>query len=134
MAAHTSPLQVDDVIIIIIIIVIFNIIVIAVIIGIIINNTTTITKLENSGRLTAGIPDFFQVKFESFGENSEILAKSEILHQRLKIYALIFRFLRVKQNFFQLCTILIRWVGTSEVGCAYKWDPSGGLGLGQAAA
>ena len=42
--------------------------------------------------LTAGFPDFFQVKFESFGENSEILVKSEILHQRLKIYALIFRF------------------------------------------
>ena len=76
MAAHTSPLQVDNVIIIIVII--FNIIVDIIIIGIIINNTTTITELEKVGVLQlTGFPDLFHVKIESFGENSEILVKLE---------------------------------------------------------
>ena len=76
LAVHTSPLQVDDVIIIII--VIFNIIVDIINIGIIINNTTTITELEKVGVLQlTGFPDPFQAEFESFGENSEILAELE---------------------------------------------------------
>ena len=73
---HTSPLQVDDVIIIIVII--FNIIVDIIIIGIIINNTTTITELEKVGVLQlTRFSDLFQAEFESFGENSEILAELE---------------------------------------------------------
>ena len=67
----------DDVIIITIDI-IFNIIVDIINIGIIINNTTTITELDKVGVLQlTGFPDFFQAKFESFGENSEILAELE---------------------------------------------------------
>ena len=89
-AAHTSPLQVDDVIIItidIIFNIIVDIIVIAVIISIIINNTAAITELEKVGVLQLDSRTFFKSNLYHLGRIQRFWPNWRILHLRLNIYA-----------------------------------------------
>ena len=81
-AAHTSPLQVDDVIIITI-----DIIVIAVIISIIINNTAAITELEKVGVLQLDSRTLFKSNLYHLGRIQRFWPNWRILHPRLNIYA-----------------------------------------------